>query len=118
MTDAEFDQALRPLRIRFEAIAPETAAMAGRLSRQNRLAARLPRRRLIADFLIGAHAARQADALLSSFVIEVSTAGPYTFASLIRRKAERPPVRIHGRRTLSELPTAGRMAPRRSSGPR
>jgi predicted nucleic acid-binding protein len=64
MTDAEFDEALRPLRIRFEAIAPETGAMAGRLSRQNNLAARLPRRRLIADFLIGAHAARQADALL------------------------------------------------------
>jgi len=64
-TDAEFQQALQILGIRFEAITPEAAAFAGRLWRSSRKAAMLPRERLIADFLIGAHAAHQADALLT-----------------------------------------------------
>lgn len=63
-TDAEFHHALGILGVRFEAITAEAAALAGRLWRERRKA-RLPADRLVADFLIGAHAARQADALLT-----------------------------------------------------
>ncbi len=64
-TDAEFNQALGLLGVRFEAITPEAAALAGRLWQGRRTAATRPRDRLVADFLIGAHAAQQADALLT-----------------------------------------------------
>lgn len=64
-TDAEFLDALGTLGVRFEAITPEAAALAGRLWRKSRQAGSPPRDRLVADFLIGAHAAHQADALLT-----------------------------------------------------
>ncbi len=64
-SDAEFHRALEILGVRFEAITREAAALAGRLWRESRKATSLPRDRLIADFLIGAHAAQQADALLT-----------------------------------------------------
>ena len=66
LTDAEFHEVLGVLGVRFEALSPEAAALAGRLWRESRVAARqLSRNRVVADFLIGAHAAQQADALLT-----------------------------------------------------
>ena len=66
LTDAEFHEVLGLLGVRFEALSPEAAALAGRLWRESRVAARqLSRNRVVADFLIGAHAAQQADALLT-----------------------------------------------------
>ena len=41
------------------------AALAGRLWRKSRVARQLSRDHVVADFLIGAHAAHQADALLT-----------------------------------------------------
>ncbi len=64
-SDAEFHEAVGVLGIRFEPISSEAAALAGHLWRESRKAAVTPRDRLVADFLIGAHAARQADALLT-----------------------------------------------------
>lgn len=65
-TDAEFREALDLLGVRFEAIGSEAAATAGRLWRENRRASTRPRQdRVVADFLIGAHATHQAEALLS-----------------------------------------------------
>jgi predicted nucleic acid-binding protein len=63
--DAEFDQALSLLAIRFEAITSEAAALAGRLWRQSRRTGRARRGRVVADFLVGAHASIQADGLLT-----------------------------------------------------
>jgi len=66
LTDAEFHEVLGVLGVHFEALSPEAAALAGRLWRESRVAARqLSRNRVVADFLIGAHAAQQADALLT-----------------------------------------------------
>jgi predicted nucleic acid-binding protein len=64
-SDAAFEEALGLLGVRFEAITPEAALTAGRLWRASRTAPRLPRDRVVADFLVGAHAAHQADALLT-----------------------------------------------------
>jgi hypothetical protein len=64
-TDVEFGQALALLGIRFEAIGSDAAALAGRLWRESRRAGEPRRDRLVADFLVGAHAAVQTDALLT-----------------------------------------------------
>jgi len=64
-SDDAFRESLALLGVRFDPITPEAAALAGRLWRRSRGAPRASRGRVIADFLIGAHAAVQADALLS-----------------------------------------------------
>jgi predicted nucleic acid-binding protein len=64
-TDADFEHALGILGVRFEAIGSEAAAAAGRLWRERRPERRSAPPRVVADFLIGAHAAHQADALLT-----------------------------------------------------
>ena len=61
----EFQEALGLLGVRFEAIGSDASALAGRLWRERRAATRAARARVVADFLIGANAARQADALLT-----------------------------------------------------
>ncbi|MBA2564841.1 MAG: type II toxin-antitoxin system VapC family toxin [Gemmatimonadetes bacterium] len=63
--DAAFDDALRVMGVRFDPISAESALTAGRLWRESRRAARRPRERVVADFLIGSHASVQADALLT-----------------------------------------------------
>ncbi|HUE97245.1 MAG TPA: hypothetical protein VMN39_11325 [Longimicrobiaceae bacterium] len=61
-----FDDAMRALGIEYDPLARATAAEAGtRWRRYHRGRARGARARLVADFLIGAHALHQADALLA-----------------------------------------------------
>lgn len=64
-TDDAFTDAVRLLGVQFDPISSEAAGGAGRLWRESRKGARLPRHRVIADFLVGAHARFQADVLLS-----------------------------------------------------
>jgi predicted nucleic acid-binding protein len=61
--DADFEAALGRLGVRYDAIDAATAALAGRLWRDRRRGAE--RSRVVADFLVGAHAARRAEALLT-----------------------------------------------------
>ncbi len=61
----DFHQALSLLGVQFDAPSPETAAAAGELWRSYCLRHSHPRERLVADFLVGAHALHQADALLT-----------------------------------------------------
>jgi len=64
-TDDAFTDVVHLLGIQFDPISSEAAAGAGRLWRESRKGGRFPRHRVIADFLVGAHARFQADALLS-----------------------------------------------------
>ena len=64
-TDEAFSEALNLLGVQFDSISRQAAVLAGSLWRDSRKGARLPRDRVVADFLIGAHARLQADALLS-----------------------------------------------------
>lgn len=64
-TAEAFNQSLNLLGVQFDPISAETAATAGRLWRESRKGKRDPAKRVIADFLIGAHARLQADVLLS-----------------------------------------------------
>jgi len=64
-SDVEFLEALGPLGIRYEEISQGAAATAGTMWRASRLGARSFRHRVVADFLVGAHALHQADALLT-----------------------------------------------------
>ena len=60
-----FQQALSLLGVRFEPLSLEAAEAAGELWRAYCLRHPHPRERLVADFLVGAHALHQADALLT-----------------------------------------------------
>ncbi len=60
-----FHHALSQLSVRFEAPSLEAAETAGELWRAYCLRHPHPRRRLVADFLVGAHALCQAEALLT-----------------------------------------------------
>ncbi len=63
-SEEEFQDAMTVLGVRFDPIGPEAAASAGRLWREARRVRRTGGR-LVVDFLVGAHAAAQADALLT-----------------------------------------------------
>lgn len=63
-SDETFAEALGTLGIRFDPLTPEAARAAGRLWRERRRSG-APRDRVVADFLIAAHAQLQADALLA-----------------------------------------------------
>jgi predicted nucleic acid-binding protein len=66
-TEEAFTQALGTLGVAFDALTPAAAALAGQLWRDSRKSASGSRRRdrVMADFLIGAHAQTQAERLLT-----------------------------------------------------
>ena len=63
-SDQSFEEAGATLGLTFDPIGPEAASLAGRLWQDSRRRGGR-RRRIVADFLVGAHAQHQADRLLS-----------------------------------------------------
>jgi predicted nucleic acid-binding protein len=64
--DEPFREAMRLLGVRFDPLPPEAAELAGALWRQRRKqSAESGRNRVVADFLVGAHAWLRADRLLT-----------------------------------------------------
>ena len=64
-TEADLEAALGRLHVVFDAVSVEAAGHAGRLWRESRKGSSAPRDRVVADFLVGAHALSQAGALLT-----------------------------------------------------
>jgi predicted nucleic acid-binding protein len=64
-TDSTFEEMVGLLGVGFEPMDAETAALAGRLWRESRRGSGGTRTRVVADFLIGAHALLRAEALLT-----------------------------------------------------
>jgi len=64
-SEESFSEALTLLGVRFDQISHDAARLAGQLWREHRGKNPPPRGRLIPDFLIGAHARLQSDALLT-----------------------------------------------------
>ncbi len=64
-SDESFATAVDLLGVRFEPLSRQAAATAGQLWREYRRRAKEHRTRVVADFIVGAHALLQADALLS-----------------------------------------------------
>jgi predicted nucleic acid-binding protein len=63
--DDTFEEAMRTLGVAFAPTSPEASKLAGALWREHRRRSTSKRDRLVADFLIGAHALLDADALLT-----------------------------------------------------
>lgn len=64
-TDDDFRDTMGVLHVQFAPVSAEAAALAGRLWRAQRARSRGTRSRVLADFLVGAHAQVHADALLT-----------------------------------------------------
>jgi predicted nucleic acid-binding protein len=63
--EEDFSVTMAEMGIRFDPLEPETAALAGALWKSWRRRGRSRKERVMADFLIGAHALHQADVLLT-----------------------------------------------------
>jgi predicted nucleic acid-binding protein len=63
--DQTFEETMSQLGVGFAPISREAARLAGSLWRKNHARRRTPRFRVVADFLIGAHALLEADILLT-----------------------------------------------------
>lgn len=63
--DAAFDEAVAGLDLAFSPLSPQAARLAGELWRKHHARSSQPRSRVVADFLIGAHAQIDAEALLT-----------------------------------------------------